>query len=61
MQSKKLAIVLPIILVSLLAQEVNAQVKQNRLRNTLTGAGSCLDITNDGDNNNQDFSAPISY
>ena len=61
MQSKKLAIVLPIILVSLLAQEVNAQVKQNRLQNTLTGADSCLDIINDGDNNNQDFSAPISY
>ncbi len=51
MQLKKLAIVLPIILVSLLAQEVNAQVKQNRLRNTLTGAGSCLDIINDGNNN----------
>jgi hypothetical protein len=51
MQPKKLAIVLPIILVSLLAQEVNAQVKQNRLRNTLTGSGYCLDIVNDGDNN----------
>ena len=51
MQSKKLAIVLPLILVSLLTQEVNAQVKQNRLRNTLTGSGYCLDIINDGDNN----------
>jgi hypothetical protein len=51
MHSKKLAIVLPIFLVSLLAQEVNAQVKQNRLRNTLTGSGYCLDIINDGDNN----------
>jgi Ricin-type beta-trefoil lectin domain len=51
MQFKKLTIVLPLILVSLLAQEVNAQVKQNRLRNTLTGTGSCLDIINDGDNN----------
>ena len=46
-----LKIVLPLVLVSLLAQEVNAQVKQNRLRNTLTGAGYCLDIINDGDNN----------
>ena len=46
-----LKIVLPLVLVGLLAQEVNAQVKQNRLRNTLTGAGSCLDIINDGDNN----------
>jgi hypothetical protein len=51
MQFKKLAIALPLVLVSLLSQEVNAQVKQNRLRNTLTGAGSCLDIINDGDNN----------
>ena len=44
MQSKNLIIILPIILVSLLAQDVNAQVKQNRLRNTLTGADTCLDI-----------------
>jgi Ricin-type beta-trefoil lectin domain len=51
MRLKKPTIVLPLILVSLLAQEVNAQVKQNRLRNTLTGTGSCLDIINDGDNN----------
>ncbi|WP_373541919.1 RICIN domain-containing protein [Chamaesiphon sp.] len=51
MQFKKLAIALPLVLVSLLAQEVNAQVKQNRLRNTLTGSGYCLDIINDGDNN----------
>jgi hypothetical protein len=51
MQRKKLVIILPIILVSLLAQDVNAQVKQNRLRNTLTGADNCLDIINDGDNN----------
>ncbi len=51
MQFKKIAICLPLVLVSLLAQEVNAQVKQNRLRNTLTGAGYCLDIINDGDNN----------
>ena len=43
--------VLPIVLVDLLAQEVNAQVEQNRLRNTLTGSGYCLDIINDGDNN----------
>ena len=51
MQFKKITIVLPLVLVSLLAQEVNAQVKQNRLRNTLTGSGYCLDIINDGDNN----------
>jgi len=51
MQLKKLAIVLPITLIGLLAQEVNAQVSQNRLRNTLTGSGYCLDIINDGDNN----------
>ncbi|WP_310486934.1 RICIN domain-containing protein [Chamaesiphon sp. VAR_69_metabat_338] len=51
MQFKKLAIVIPLVLVSLLAQEVNAQVKQNRLRNTLTGSSYCLDIINDGDNN----------
>jgi hypothetical protein len=51
MQSKNLIIALPIFLVSLLAQEVNAQVKQNRLRNTLTGADTCLDIIEDGKNN----------
>lgn len=51
MQLKKIAIILPITLISLLAQEVNAQVNQNRLRNTLTGSGYCLDIINDGDNN----------
>jgi hypothetical protein len=51
MESKKLIVILPIILVSLLANEVNAQVKQNRLRNTLTGADTCLDIIEDGKNN----------
>ena len=51
MQPKKITIILPIILLGLLANEVNAQVKQNRLRNTLTGADSCLDILNDGQNN----------
>jgi Ricin-type beta-trefoil lectin domain len=51
MQFKKFTMVLPIILVGLLAQEVNAQVNQNRLRNTLTGSSYCLDIINDGDNN----------
>jgi hypothetical protein len=51
MQSKNLIVILPIILISLLAQEVNAQVKQNRLRNTLTGADTCLDILEDGKNN----------
>jgi hypothetical protein len=51
LQHKKFAIVLPIILVGLLAQKVNAHVKQNRLRNTLTGSGYCMDIINDGDNN----------
>jgi Ricin-type beta-trefoil lectin domain len=51
MKSKKLVIILPIILASLLANDANAQVKQNRLRNTLTGADSCLDIIEDGKNN----------
>jgi len=51
MQPKKIAISLSLILASLLTQEVNAQVKQNRLRNTLTGSDSCLDIINDGNNN----------
>jgi Ricin-type beta-trefoil lectin domain len=51
MQSKKLIILLPVFLISLLTTEVNAQVKQNRLRNTLTGADSCLDIVEDGKNN----------
>lgn len=51
MQFKKFTIILSITLISLLAQEVNAQVSQNRLRNTLTGSGYCLDIINDGDNN----------
>ncbi len=51
MQSKKLIVILPIILVSILANEVNAQVKQNRFRNTLTGADTCLDIIEDGKNN----------
>jgi Ricin-type beta-trefoil lectin domain len=50
MKIKKLTIVLSLIIISLSANEVNAQVKQNRLRNTLTGADSCLDILNDGDN-----------
>lgn len=51
MQLKKFAIILPITLISLLANEVDAQVNQNRLRNTLTGSDYCLDIINDGDNN----------
>ena len=51
MKLEKLIIILPIILASLLANEVNAQVKQNRLRNTLTGADSCLGIIEDGKNN----------
>jgi Ricin-type beta-trefoil lectin domain len=51
MKLKRFIVVLPIILVSLLVDEVNAQVKQNRLRNTLTGADSCLDIIEDGKNN----------
>jgi Ricin-type beta-trefoil lectin domain len=51
MQSKKFVVILPIILLGLLANEVSAQVKQNRLRNTLTGADSCLDIVEDGKNN----------
>ena len=51
MKLKKLIVVLPLILASLLANEVNAQVKQNRLRNTLTGADTCLDIIEDGKNN----------
>jgi hypothetical protein len=51
MRSKKNIVVLPIILVSLLAHEVNAQVKQNRFRNTLTGASNCLNVLNGGRNN----------
>jgi Ricin-type beta-trefoil lectin domain len=51
MQSKNSIIILPIILIGLLAQDVNAQVKQNQLRNTLTGADTCLDIIEDGKNN----------
>jgi Ricin-type beta-trefoil lectin domain len=51
MKLKNLIVVLPIILASILVSEVNAQVKQNRLRNTLTGADSCLDIIEDGKNN----------
>jgi hypothetical protein len=51
MQSKRFIVVLPIILLTLLANEVNAQVKRNRLRNTLTGSDTCLDILNDGENN----------
>lgn len=51
MQFKKPIIILSIFFVGLLAKEVNAQVKQNRLRNTLTGADTCLDIINDGANN----------
>jgi hypothetical protein len=51
MKLKKIILVLPIILASLLANAVNAQVKQNRFRNTLTGADTCLDIVEDGKNN----------
>jgi Ricin-type beta-trefoil lectin domain len=51
MQIKNSIIVLPIILVGLLAHKVNAQVKQNQFRNTLTGANTCLDIIEDGKNN----------
>ena len=51
MQSGRLIVVLPMVLLGLLANDVNAQVKQNRLRNTLTGADTCLDILNDGNNN----------
>jgi hypothetical protein len=51
MSHPKIFIILPIALVSLLAQAVNAQVKQNQLRNTLTGADNCLDIIENGKNN----------
>jgi hypothetical protein len=47
----KSIIILPLILTTLLVKEVNAQSKQNRFRNTLTGANRCLDIINDGENN----------
>jgi hypothetical protein len=51
MQGKKIIIIVSIILVGSSAIEVSAQIKQNRLRNTLTGADSCLDIIKDGKNN----------
>ena len=51
MLNQKFIIILPLVLLGLINQAVNAQVKQNRLRNTLTGANNCLDIINDGDNN----------
>jgi Ricin-type beta-trefoil lectin domain len=51
MQLKKIVVILSIFLVGLLAKEVDAQVKQNRFRNTLTGSDTCLDIINDGENN----------
>jgi hypothetical protein len=44
-------IIWPLFLLSLLASEVDAQVKQNQLRNTLTGSDNCLDIIEDGKNN----------
>jgi hypothetical protein len=43
-------IVLPVVLVSLLANEADAQSRRNRLRTMFTGTGKCLDIINDGDN-----------
>ena len=51
MKLKEFIVILPIILVGLINSEVNAQVKQNQLRNTLTGSDSCLDIIDDGKNN----------
>jgi hypothetical protein len=44
-------LIIPLFLIDLLANEVNAQVKQNQLRNTLTGSDNCLDIIEDGENN----------
>ncbi len=46
-----LVTILPIVLVSLFATAADSQVKQNRIQNTLTGADKCLDIINDGENN----------
>jgi hypothetical protein len=46
----KLIIILPLFSLAM-AQIVNAQVKQNQLRNTLTGSDNCLDIIEDGENN----------
>jgi hypothetical protein len=51
MKSKKTIVILSLFLIGLLTQEVNAQVKQNQIRNTLTGADTCLDIIEDGKNN----------
>jgi sortase (surface protein transpeptidase) len=51
MKYQQTVVVLSVVLASLLATEVNAEVVRNRFRNTLTGADKCLDIINDGENN----------
>jgi uncharacterized membrane protein len=51
MKYQSTAVALSVILASILGTEANAEVVQNRFRNTLTGADKCLDIINDGENN----------
>ena len=51
MLDKSIVVTLSAILASSIAIGVRAESEQNRLRNTLTGANKCLDIVNDGQNN----------
>ena len=51
MKYKKLFIIVPIIIFSLLVQEVDAQSQNNRFRSMFTKSNKCLDVVNDGTNN----------
>jgi Ricin-type beta-trefoil lectin domain len=49
--NRHLFTILPLISIVLFATAADSQVKQNRIQNTLTGTDRCLDIINDGENN----------
>jgi len=51
MPCKQLVVIVSVVLASLLVTKVNAQSPSLRLQTLFTGAGKCLDIINDGANN----------
>jgi hypothetical protein len=50
MQCKQLVVILFVVFAGLLVTEVNAQSPHFRLQTLFTGADQCLDIVNDGAN-----------
>ena len=48
---KKLLVILPMLVLGLVAKEVSAQPKTHRLQTMFTHSDKCLDVVNDGTNN----------